>query len=86
MLIVSTGSGRAILKLASDQFRTSTRSRSWGTRGISTAESSHDRVPADLAELLPTLEDLGLGSGDNGMSTDLMIILQQLASPGHYQR
>lgn len=74
MLIVSTGTGRAILKLASGQLRTSTRTRSWGTSGISTAESSHDRVPADLAELLPTLEELGLRSGDNGMFTELMII------------
>lgn len=67
MLIVSTGTGRAILKLASAQLRTSNRIGLSGTREISTAKSTHDRVPADLAELLPTLEELGLGSGDNGM-------------------
>ena len=74
MLILSTGAGRAVLTLASAQLRTSSQIRSSGTRGNSTAECTKDRVPADLAELLPTLEELGLGSGDNGMSTELMII------------
>ena len=69
MLILSTGAGRAVLKLASAQLRTSSRIGLTGIKGISTANSTHERVPADLAGLLPTLEELGLGSGDNGKST-----------------
>ena len=40
-----------------------------GLRGRSTVSKrgySTKPLPADLAGLIPTLEDLGLGSGDNG--------------------
>lgn len=55
MIWVSTG--RAILRLASSPLR-------YEAKRLSSTKP----LPADLAGLIPTLEDLGLGSGDNGIS------------------
>jgi hypothetical protein len=55
MIWISTG--KAVLRLLP------------GLRGRSTVLKrgySTKPLPADLAGLIPTLEDLGLGSGDNG--------------------
>jgi hypothetical protein len=71
MLIISSGTSRAVIRLASGHLFTSNQSQAWGKRGLSTIDSAHDRIPADLAELLPSLEELGLTSGDNGKSNYL---------------
>jgi hypothetical protein len=68
MLIISSGTSRAVIRLASGHLFTPNQSRTWGRRGVSTIDSAHDRIPSNLAELLPSLEELGLSSGDNGTS------------------
>jgi hypothetical protein len=54
MILISTG--RSIFRLVPRLRRASDLKRKFTT----------EPLPADLAGLIPTLEDLGLGSGDNG--------------------
>jgi hypothetical protein len=56
MLLISTG--RATLRLGC---RLGSRNS-----GVVGRRYTTKPLPADLAALIPTLEDLGLGSGDNG--------------------
>jgi hypothetical protein len=62
MIWISTG--KAVLRLLPGLGGPSTVSK----RGHSTKP-----LPADLAGLVPTLEDLGLGSGDNGTSPSFLL-------------
>jgi len=59
MILIS--SGRACLKLGISRHHVINWSGRVASRGVTTKP-----LPADLAGLIPTLEDLGLGSGDNG--------------------
>jgi len=56
MILIATG--KSVLRLLPRIGRASDLKRKYTTKPL----------PADLAELIPTLEDLGLGSGDNGTS------------------
>jgi hypothetical protein len=70
MLIISAGTSRVVLRLLKGQLRTLNQSRIWGIRESSTIGSAHDRIPADLAKLWPTLEEMGSGLGDNEIQGD----------------
>jgi len=59
MILIS--SGRACLRLGASRHD----GMKWFGRAVSRGIITKP-LPADLAGLIPTLEDLGLGSGDNG--------------------
>jgi hypothetical protein len=63
MLLLSTG--RAVIRLSIGSLIHCNRSNTI-KRGF--ADNAQVKLPVDLEGLLPTLEELGLGSGDNGMS------------------
>jgi len=61
MILIATGKG--LLRLLPRIGRAKDLERKYTTKPL----------PADLAGLIPTLEDLGLGSGDNGTSPSPLI-------------
>jgi hypothetical protein len=72
MLLLSTG--RAVIRLSIGSLIRCNRSNTI-KRGL--ADSTQVKLPADLEGLLPTLEELGLGSGDNGTSLSIQVLDQQ---------
>jgi hypothetical protein len=64
MILISTG--RSIFRLIPRLGRATDLKREYTTKPL----------PADLAGLIPTLEDLGLGSGDNGTFPSFLLELE----------
>ena len=61
MILIATGKG--LVRLLPRIGRAKDLQRNYSTKPL----------PADLAGLIPTLEDLGLGSGDNGTSSSQLL-------------